>query len=169
MSRDVVLTNSCFLFQEHPLYVAETAYEVKTMTVTETLPPSTITVPPPANTRCAAFPTPKVVSSSSTMQGPRTTAIDVSLEHEFKSHQCVHSSSQITSFITNYLQLGPVVDIDLGTANSCVSMTKGKTSHVIEDLEGARTTPSIVRPSSILPIPSLLSSVPSASNSKIRK
>eukprot|EP00271_Cylindrocystis_brebissonii_P015364 TRINITY_DN3798_c0_g1_i1.p1 TRINITY_DN3798_c0_g1~~TRINITY_DN3798_c0_g1_i1.p1 ORF type:complete len:699 (+),score=146.86 TRINITY_DN3798_c0_g1_i1:347-2443(+) len=37
-----------------------------------------------------------------------------------------------------------VVGIDLGTTNSCVSVMDGKTSRVIENAEGARTTPSIV-------------------------
>ena len=40
--------------------------------------------------------------------------------------------------------LGPVVGIDLGTTNSCVSVMEGKSSRVIENSEGARTTPSVV-------------------------
>ncbi|KAI0313308.1 heat shock protein 70 [Amylostereum chailletii] len=39
---------------------------------------------------------------------------------------------------------GPVVGIDLGTTNSCVSVMEGKTARVIENAEGARTTPSVV-------------------------
>ncbi|KAG8848790.1 70-kilodalton heat shock protein [Serendipita sp. 411] len=39
---------------------------------------------------------------------------------------------------------GPVIGIDLGTTNSCVSIMEGKTSRVLENAEGARTTPSIV-------------------------
>jgi molecular chaperone DnaK len=39
---------------------------------------------------------------------------------------------------------GPVIGIDLGTTNSCVSIMEGKTSRVIENAEGARTTPSVV-------------------------
>lgn len=34
--------------------------------------------------------------------------------------------------------------IDLGTTNSCVSVMEGKTPRVIENAEGARTTPSVV-------------------------
>ena len=42
------------------------------------------------------------------------------------------------------LSLGPVIGIDLGTTNSCVAIMEGKTSRVIENAEGARTTPSVV-------------------------
>jgi molecular chaperone DnaK (HSP70) len=34
--------------------------------------------------------------------------------------------------------------IDLGTTNSCVAMMEGKNCRVIENSEGARTTPSVV-------------------------
>ncbi len=37
-----------------------------------------------------------------------------------------------------------VIGIDLGTTNSCVAIMDGKTPKVIENAEGARTTPSIV-------------------------
>nr|CCA21514.1 molecular chaperone DnaK putative [Albugo laibachii Nc14] len=39
---------------------------------------------------------------------------------------------------------GAVIGIDLGTTNSCVATMDGKTPRVIENSEGARTTPSVV-------------------------
>ncbi|HHS82682.1 MAG TPA: molecular chaperone DnaK, partial [Devosia sp.] len=40
--------------------------------------------------------------------------------------------------------MGKVIGIDLGTTNSCVAVMDGKTPKVIENAEGARTTPSMV-------------------------
>ena len=40
--------------------------------------------------------------------------------------------------------MSKVIGIDLGTTNSCVAVMDGKTSKVIENAEGARTTPSMV-------------------------
>ena len=40
--------------------------------------------------------------------------------------------------------MGKIIGIDLGTTNSCVSIMDGNSTRVIENSEGARTTPSIV-------------------------
>lgn len=39
---------------------------------------------------------------------------------------------------------GDIIGIDLGTTNSCVAIMEGKNARVIENAEGARTTPSVV-------------------------
>jgi hypothetical protein len=39
---------------------------------------------------------------------------------------------------------GDIIGVDLGTTNSCVAVMEGKQPKVIENAEGARTTPSVV-------------------------
>ena len=40
--------------------------------------------------------------------------------------------------------MGKVIGIDLGTTNSCIAIMDGSQPKVVENTEGARTTPSIV-------------------------
>ena len=40
--------------------------------------------------------------------------------------------------------MGKIIGIDLGTTNSCVAILEGQNTRVIENSEGARTTPSII-------------------------
>ena len=40
--------------------------------------------------------------------------------------------------------MSKVIGIDLGTTNSCVSIMEGTQTKVLENAEGARTTPSVV-------------------------
>src|SRR5690606_37712325 len=42
------------------------------------------------------------------------------------------------------LSMSKIIGIDLGTTNSCVAIMDGKQPKVIENAEGARTTPSVV-------------------------
>ena len=63
----------------------------------------------------------------------------------------LRASSAITSvlrgargFRSSAVSFADICGIDLGTTNSCVAMMEGKNCRVIENSEGARTTPSVV-------------------------
>ncbi|KNC47929.1 chaperone DnaK [Thecamonas trahens ATCC 50062] len=51
---------------------------------------------------------------------------------------------QLTRAASGKAGKGKTIGIDLGTTNSCVAVMEGKTPRVIENAEGARTTPSVV-------------------------
>ena len=40
--------------------------------------------------------------------------------------------------------MSKIIGIDLGTTNSCVAIMEGSQAKVLENSEGARTTPSVV-------------------------
>jgi len=46
--------------------------------------------------------------------------------------------------LRNYSSGGDIIGIDLGTTNSCVAVMVGSEPKVLENAEGARTTPSVV-------------------------
>lgn len=57
---------------------------------------------------------------------------------------CCNSQDSITRRYASDKVRGHVIGIDLGTTNSCVAIMEGKSAKVLENSEGARTTPSIV-------------------------
>lgn len=59
----------------------------------------------------------------------------------FRRNACTGPESLLSGEIR---KMAKVIGIDLGTTNSCIAIMDGKESKVIENAEGARTTPSIV-------------------------
>jgi len=53
-------------------------------------------------------------------------------------------SSSHSRYLSTGADAGDVIGIDLGTTNSCVAIMEGRNPRVIENSEGARTTPSVV-------------------------
>ncbi len=52
--------------------------------------------------------------------------------------------TRVVNLQQGYRIMGKIIGIDLGTTNSCVAVMDGKTPKVVENAEGARTTPSVV-------------------------
>jgi len=71
-----------------------------------------------------------------------TTAKTARLSRKGLSPKCLTGVSTVC-FNGEY-DMAKVIGIDLGTTNSCVSVMDGKDAKVIENAEGARTTPSMV-------------------------
>jgi molecular chaperone DnaK len=61
-----------------------------------------------------------------------------------KQTQMPISRNFVRSSVLSAKEVGDIIGIDLGTTNSCVAIMEGKNPRVIENAEGARTTPSVV-------------------------
>ncbi len=57
---------------------------------------------------------------------------------------CPARVSSVNLLTKKGTKMGKVIGIDLGTTNSCIAVMDGKESRIIENAEGARTTPSMV-------------------------
>eukprot|EP00548_Thalassiothrix_antarctica_P004692 CAMPEP_0194144892 /NCGR_PEP_ID=MMETSP0152-20130528/13872_1 /TAXON_ID=1049557 /ORGANISM="Thalassiothrix antarctica, Strain L6-D1" /LENGTH=678 /DNA_ID=CAMNT_0038844909 /DNA_START=22 /DNA_END=2058 /DNA_ORIENTATION=- len=65
--------------------------------------------------------------------------------NSFRSTKSIFGSSATENIMRfKSTDAGDVIGIDLGTTNSCVAIMEGRNARVIENSEGARTTPSVV-------------------------
>jgi len=77
------MTITTFSYKElPPIVISE--YDIETKTVVQT-----VTVPPPANTRLAAFPTPEAASPTSTAGSPRTTAVEIMDDSDHRKQRTI--------------------------------------------------------------------------------
>jgi len=51
---------------------------------------------------------------------------------------------RVIALVSKGIKMSKVIGIDLGTTNSCIAIMDGSRPRVVENAEGARTTPSIV-------------------------
>jgi len=78
------------------------------------------------------------------MSGMRKSVMQANgLVNAIKSKNGIVQSNLLQRAYASTVQ-GQVIGIDLGTTNSCVSVMEGSTPKVIENSEGARTTPSVI-------------------------
>jgi len=78
------------------------------------------------------------------MSGMRKSVMQANgLVNAIKSKNGILQSNLLQRAYASTVQ-GQVIGIDLGTTNSCVSVMEGSTPKVIENSEGARTTPSVI-------------------------
>ena len=59
-------------------------------------------------------------------------------------NNCLQACTNKINTYMRFLIMSKVIGIDLGTTNSCVSIMEGTQPKVLENAEGARTTPSVI-------------------------
>uniref|UniRef100_A0A6Q2Y3B9 Stress-70 protein, mitochondrial n=1 Tax=Esox lucius TaxID=8010 RepID=A0A6Q2Y3B9_ESOLU len=84
------------------------------------------------------------MSACSQRPASHLTYIDASNDATSCNLYSAFSDSSISLSYRSEAIKGSVIGIDLGTTNSCVAVMEGKQAKVLENAEGARTTPSVV-------------------------